>query len=156
METGAERFDKDLWAARFKPVRMEALIWVWVRAEHHDGFRVKFAFRWDLCSSLVSSLNGWFSLRQSCIKAFWCSINVLFQFLMNSIRPSNRPWSLPSKGPDPCLVCQSSTGNGKSIKQHEKKQRAGWFSNGNNWSVILPNFIISVLLTVKMVQKTFF
>ena len=70
METGAQRFDKDLWAARFKPVRMEALILVWVHAEHHHDFRVKLTFRRDLCFSLVSSLNGWFSLQQSCILAF--------------------------------------------------------------------------------------
>lgn len=56
METGAQRFDKDLWAAWFEALRMEALIWVWDHVNTAMISEETEAAAWSVC--------GWYSLWQ--------------------------------------------------------------------------------------------
>lgn len=52
-------------------------------------------------------------------------------------------------------MCQSSTGNGKSVKQREREQRAGWFSEETTGQLFDTTLFNTVLLTAEMVQKNF-
>lgn len=50
-------------------------------------------------------------------------------------------------------MCQSSTGNGKSIKQREREQRAGWFSEETTGQLFDTTLFNTVWLTAEMPQK---
>lgn len=52
------------------------------------------------------------------------------------------------------VVCQSSTGNGKSMKQREREQRAGWFSEETTGQLSYTTLFNPVLLTDETAQKT--
>lgn len=53
-------------------------------------------------------------------------------------------------------MCQSSTGNGKSVKQREREQRAGWFSEETTGRLLYKTLCITVLFTVEIEPGTFF